>query len=300
MKLFVFLFLAFSALIPPSYATELDETFVSETASWELIVVPDDMSFTQRYIITEMKELRTDLESTKRMLNTELNTRELASIDRALAYSSNTVNFLWLILTMAVTGFWLVGWRTMKDVRENLTNNFEKEVQKRVSSEHKKLEAFMKKLQDEQVKQSEDILKNQEFISKKQEAAYFWSQFNREDNLPAKLELLENILAVDISDDLIFIHQERSSIYIELGLWDKAVESADKWLEIQSENSNILYNKAIAQVMLKNNSDAVKTLLNIIQIDPIQRATIDEDEYFKDILPEFHSYIKDIDSSHNI
>jgi hypothetical protein len=67
--------------------------------------VPDDINWTQRFILSEMKELRTQLEATRRELNEELNKRELEAVDRALSYSGNTVNFLWLIMTMAVTGF---------------------------------------------------------------------------------------------------------------------------------------------------------------------------------------------------
>jgi len=176
--------LSFSVLTPISISAiepEDEYIYVSEvnTPTWSEIVVPEDINWTQRFILTELKELRIQLESTRRELNQELNERELATVDRALSYSGNTVNFLWLIITMAVTWFWLVGWRTMKDVRENLTTNFEREVQKRVKAEQKKLEEFMRKFEKDQLEQSQDILKNQEYIQKKQEAGYIWSQYNR-------------------------------------------------------------------------------------------------------------------------
>jgi Skp family chaperone for outer membrane proteins len=81
----------------------------------------------------------------------------------------------------------------MKDVRDNLTNNFEKEVQKRIKEEQKKLESFMRRFEKDQLEQSRDILKNQEFIQKKQEASYYWSQYNREEDSVQKLDLLDKI-----------------------------------------------------------------------------------------------------------
>ena len=81
----------------------------------------------------------------------------------------------------------------MKDVRENLTNNFENEIQKRVREEQKKIEDFMDQFREEQLQQSNAILENQQSIRRKQEAGYFWSQYNREESLPAKLDLLEKI-----------------------------------------------------------------------------------------------------------
>jgi hypothetical protein len=98
----------------------------------------------------------------------------------------------------------------MRDVKDNFSDKFEKQVQKRVKDEQKKLEEFMKIFQQEQMKQSEDILKNQEFIQKKQEAGYFWSQYNREENPSSKLELLEKIAGVNLEEDELFINIERS------------------------------------------------------------------------------------------
>jgi len=279
----------FSALEQP----EDELRFVREidTLSWSQLIVPDDINWTQRFILTELKELRIQLEATKRELNQELNERELATVDRALSYSWNTVNFLWLIITMAVTGFWLVGWRTMKDVRENLTTNFEKEVQKRVKSEQKKLEEFMRKFEEDQLQQSQDILQNQEFIQKKQEAWYLWSQYNREENPSSKLDLLEKVSSIWLEEDEILIYSERSGIYVELALWDKVIEAADKGLEISSDNTTLLYNKASALVMLEESEEAAKVLTNIIWVNPGMKDEILEDPMFNSIQWELEEYI---------
>jgi len=262
-----------------------------ETNSGSQLIVPDDINWTQRFILTELKDLRIQLESTRRELNEELNSRELATVDRALSYSGNTVNFLWLIITMAVTWFGLVGWRTMKDVRENLTTNFEREVQKRVKAEQKKLEEFMRKFEKDQLEQSQDILKNQEFIQKKQEAWYIWSQYNREENATSKLELLEKISFIWLEEDEILIHTEKSWIYAELALWDKVLESADKWLEISSDNTTLLYNKASALVMLEQAEEAVKVLTNIIWVNPSMKEEILDDPMFENMGSQLEEYI---------
>ena len=240
-KLLIFFVICstFQTAVWAAIEPEDEYIYVSEVASWSgtEIVVPEDINWTQRFILTELKELRIQLESTRRELNEELNARELASVDRALSYNANTVNFFWIIITIAVTGFWLVGWRTMRDVKDNFSDKFEKQVQRRVKEEQKKLESFMREFQQEQMKQSEDILKNQEFIQKKQEAGYFWSQYNREENPSSKLDLLEKILWVGLEEDEILVNIERSWIYVELALWDKVLESVEKWLEISPDNS---------------------------------------------------------------
>lgn len=291
--LFLLLLSSFQSVVFSAIEPEDEYIYLSEvnTASGSEIIVPEDINWTQRFILTELKELRTQLESTRRELNQELNARELASVDRALSYNANTVNFFWIIITIAVTGFGLVGWRTMKDVKENFSEKFEKQVQKRVKEEQKKLEQFMIEFKHEQMKQSEDILKNQEFIQQKQEAGYFWSQFNREENPSASLELLEKISNIWLEEDELFVNIERSWIYLELALWDKVLESVEKWLEISPDNSSLLYNKASALVMLEESEEAVKVLSNIIWVNPAMKEEILEDPMFENIQSELEEYI---------
>lgn len=285
-KIYIFTWIIFSFLLGSwAYAQSGGTIFVS--ASGTELIVPKEIDWTQRFILTELKELRIDLEGLKREINKDLNERELKTVDRALAYSGNTVNFLWLILTMAVTGFGLVGWKTMRDVRENLSKNFEREVQKRVRQEQKKLEVFMKTFEEEQLAQSQEILKNQEYLHKKQETAFYWSQFNREDDPVHKLEFLDNIAAAGLEADELYIYVERAAIYINLGLWDKALEMAEKWLEIESENISLLEKKAQSLMMLDQADEALRVVTNILVMKP---------SAFEEIIsnPVFENYIDQI------
>ena len=109
--LFFILFLSYFGFFNSSLFAQEDiedeYLFVEEriTPDGTELIIPEDINWTQRFILSEMKELRVDLEALRRNIFTELNERELRTVDRALAYSGNMVNFLWLILTMAVTGF---------------------------------------------------------------------------------------------------------------------------------------------------------------------------------------------------
>ena len=264
------------------------------TATGSQVVVPDDITWTQRFILTELRDLRTELEATRRELNIELNERELTTVDRALSYSWNTVNFLWLIITMAVTGFWLVGWRTMKDVRVNLWKNFEKEVQKSVKVQQNKLEVFMNTFKEEQIAQSAEILENQENIKKKQEWAYFWSQFNREEDLVVQLELLDTISNLSLEENDLIILIEKAQIYIALWLWDKAFENAEKWLEITSENISLLQAKAISLLMLENKEEALRALNNILVIKPSAKEELLENVLLEELKDDILNISNDL------
>ncbi len=293
MKKILMLFFVFFAVSTRLGAENTDYVVEEKNLSGSQLVVPAEIDWTQRFILSEMKDLRTQLEATRRELNQELNSRELATVDRALSYSGNTVNFLWLIITMAVTGFGLVGWRTMKDVRENLTKNFEVEVQKNVRSQQKKLEEFMKRFEQEQLAQSKEILENQEMMQHKQEAAFYWSQYNREEDHVQKLELLEKIAGVWLEEDDILVLIERAAIYNILGLWDKALETAEKWLEVSGENISLLYTKAEALVMLERPEDALKSINHILVMKPSMKEEILEDAIFENLRGDIEEIVED-------
>jgi hypothetical protein len=103
--IFMFFCLSFYGTSFAAVQPEDEYIYVSEISveTGSQLVVPEDINWTQRFILSEMKELRSSLESTRRELNEQLNARELASVDRALSYNANTVNFLWIIITIAVT-----------------------------------------------------------------------------------------------------------------------------------------------------------------------------------------------------
>ena len=105
--LIILIFYFFQGIVSAAIEAEDEYVYASEIVneSGSEIVIPEDINWTQRFILTELKELRIQLESTRRELNEELNARELASVDRALSYNANTVNFLWIDIAHQVEMF---------------------------------------------------------------------------------------------------------------------------------------------------------------------------------------------------
>jgi len=64
--------------------------------------IPDEINLTDRFILSEMKELRIDHETLKRELFREVHDSEIEAIDKALSYSANTVNFLFVLITIII------------------------------------------------------------------------------------------------------------------------------------------------------------------------------------------------------
>ncbi|MCH8518336.1 hypothetical protein LAT59_01035 [Candidatus Gracilibacteria bacterium] len=275
---FIFMIAMFLILPVGVSADDVEDEYMfveeRQTSTGTELIIPEDINWTQRFILSEMRELRIDLETMRRNIYTELNERELRTVDRALSYSGNMVNFLWLILTMAVTGFGLVGWKTMKDVRENLSKNFEKQIGRQVYTQQKALEEFMQKFQEEQLAQSQEILRNQEYIQKRQEIGYYWSQYNREENTQKRLEFLEKIDAFHLEENTLLILIEKASIFAELGLWDKVLDVTEAGLLSDTENSSFLKYKAQAHIMLEEIDEGLQVLKTLLILYPAMKEEI--------------------------
>jgi len=98
--IFVFIILTFNVY----WDITEEEEIVSK--SEVKIIIPEEITWTDRFILTELKELRTLLEWIKREIYTEIHNRELETIDKALSYSANTVNFFFIFITIIVMWFW--------------------------------------------------------------------------------------------------------------------------------------------------------------------------------------------------
>lgn len=253
-------------------------------STWETIelVIPDDLSLTKRYILEEVKNLRIELESLRREMQIEMNKKQIETIDKALSYSANTVNYFFILITIAIMGIWIFWWKSIKDMKNRWSNSFEKEVQKSIFESQKKLQ----ELEKEQLRQSKRTLLDQENIMKKQESAYLWSQYNREESLRDKFKILEEISELEIEDEFLEIQKEKSHLYVWLEMWDKALHVCENALEDYENETTFILNQAISLLMLEEKDAALKSIHDVLILDPGLKDDLLENELLVSIKKE--------------
>lgn len=269
---FILLFLAFSW-----------NNIYANTGSGELII-PENLDFTKRYMLEEMKNLRIELEAIRREMQIEMNKKQIETIDKALSYSANTVNYFFVLITIAIMAIGIFWWKSIRDVKNRWNNSFEKEIQKSIYESQRKLQD----LEKEQIRQSQKALLDQKNIMKKQESWYLWSQYNREESLREKLRLLEQISELSIEDELLSIQKEKSHLYIGLEMWEKALNVCEDSLEAFENETTFLINQAIATLMLWEREEAVKVIHDAFVLDPGLKEDIIDSELLKPIKKEMN------------
>lgn len=239
-------------------------TFNVYWASWDEvnIVIPEDITWTDRFILTELKELRIWLEWIKREIYSEIQANQLETVDKALSYSANTVNFFFVFITIIIMWFWIVWWRTIWDIKKSTKESMDRETSKIIKN-------FEKKIAELEKEQIVNIL---------------WRQFNTVESDKEKMNILDKIYNISPASQYVSI--ERWNIYLSLWLYDKVLEITESIIswEKTEHQPHALYNSACAHNWLKNMDKVVSEITYLLQLAPEYKDIILESEYLKSAL----------------
>ncbi len=236
-------------------------TFNTHANTWN-IIIPDDISWTDRFILTEIKELRTWLEWIKREIYSEIQNREIEAVDKALSYSANTVNFLFVFITIIIMWVWVVWWKTIWDIKKTTKESMDRETKKIITN-------FQNKILE---------------LEKEQQVNVFWRQFNLAESDIDKMDILDKIYKLKPESQWVII--ERWNTYLSMWLFEKTIEISDQILSSDSaENQqHALYNRICAYANLWDIDKAVSDINHLLQLSPEYKDIILDSPYLVDTL----------------
>ena len=237
---------------------EIAETIINKKTSE--FILPDNLNLTDRFILTEQKELRIDLEKLKRELIMEVQNRELSSVDRALSYSANTINFFFVFLSVIIMGLGVIGWKTLSDTKNSIKEQMEKRVEVIINN-------FQKKIKELEIQQKVNVL---------------WRQYYSSESNTEKLEIMKKIEEIKpLSKDLKI---ERSNIYLEMGTYDKVIELCTEILEEDFDCPQAIYNRAFSYAVLKKYQESKEDVQHLLSVSPDYQRTLEEEDVFEKVL----------------
>ena len=227
----------------------------------EKTIIPEDITWTDRFILTEIKELRTWLEWIKREIYTEIHNRELETVDKALSYSANTVNFFFVFITIIVMWFWVVGWRTIWDIKKSTKESMARETRKIIVD-------FENQIAE---------------LEKEQKINIFWRQFNVADSDQEKMNILDKIHT--LKPDSQYVTIERANIYLSMWLFEKVLEITE-WI-ISSDRTmhhpHAFFNRVCAYNWLEDIEKVISEMTYLLQLAPEYKDIILESEYLESV-----------------
>ena len=257
-KIFLWLFVI-SIYFTNTYANMSQE---EENTSTGQIIIPEEISWTDRFILTELKELRIGQEEVKREIYTELQNRQLETVDKALSYSANTVNFFFVFITIVVMWFWVVGWRTLWDIKKTTKESMDRETKKIISN-------FEKQIAE---------------LEKEQKINILWRQFNVADSDHEKMNILDRISY--IKPDSQYVAIERWNVYLSMWLYEKVLEVTEPIVsgDRTKHQPHAFFNRTCAYYGLKNIDNMVIEMTYLLQLAPEYKDIILESEFLSPAL----------------
>lgn len=239
----LFLFLNFSLLVLAANPTNQEEPPRTELTP-----------LMERYILDELKDLRTQIERLRAEMFEKIAQKELGLANTAINYSNNTVTYFFYIITGTGVILALVGYNSLRDIRNQVKNIAEKEMN-RLTKEY---ENRLTKVETDLREEGENIIQNQQDIEKTQKTNFLWWQAELEKDPARKLELYNEISRINPKAAESYV--KKAQIYLKTAKYQDALINSTKAIELKEDHSIAFYNRACANAQLGKTAEAIKDL----------------------------------------
>lgn len=216
--------------------------------------------FVERYVLDELKALRTDLQGQRAEFTEKFATTQMQSADRAMLYTTSTVNNIFYVIAAAASILALVGWTSLRDIRYRLNEVVESKVVEITDDYEKRLYILEQKLKD----RTERIISAQEEISRTNTLHALWMRAGLEATPQARIEVYDQILAIN-PDDIEALTYKADTV-LELGEPEWALNLCDKALSFNQDYAYAHYQRACANGTLGQLDQAAQELMRAVEL----------------------------------
>lgn len=239
--------------------------------------------FVERYVLDELKQLRVDQANTKQALIQQIVDREHQSVDRAVAYATDTVTYFFYLIAAATSMLVLVGWTSFRDIKERVHSLADEEISKLVHEYEKRLGVIEQQMQQK----TRHIEDNREEIERTQEIQSLWLRANQDSSPASKIIAYDQILKLRPDDCEALTYKADAVLELQEPQW--AANLCHQALEIDPGNSHAFYQLACAYTALGQLDEALRFLakaisgresyLDEIRDDPALQTLLDHESY---------------------
>jgi tetratricopeptide (TPR) repeat protein len=228
--------------------------------------------FVERYVLDELKTLRTDLQGQRAEFAEKFAGSQLQAADRAILYTTSTVNNIFYVIAAAASILALVGWTSLRDIRYRLNEVVESKVVEITDDYAKRLYILEQKLKD----RTESIISAQEEISRTNTLHALWMRAGLEATPQSKIEVYDQILAIN-PDDIEALTYKADTV-LELGEPEWALNLCDKALSFNQDYAYAHYQRACANGTLGQLEQAAQELVRAVELSSTYREEAREDK----------------------
>ncbi len=228
--------------------------------------------FVERYMLDEIKALRMELQQQRVDFAEKYSRAQLESSDRAINYTTSTVNNIFYMIAAAASIFALVGWSSLRDLRSKINEVMDQKVVTISDEYEQRLSNLERKLKD----RTERIISAQEEISRTNTIHSLWMRAGLEATPQSRIEVYDQILELSPDDTEALTYKADAVLELDEPEW--ALNLCDKALAINPDYAYAHYQRACANSTLGQLDVALDDLKQAIELSAtyLEEARNDE------------------------
>jgi tetratricopeptide (TPR) repeat protein len=233
--------------------------------------------FVELYLLEETKALRQEMQNTRAELIEKVVDKELSVADKTMSYATDTVTYFFYLIAGATSILVVIGWNSIRDMRNQLTSLAEKRVNELVVEYEQRLKSIEEQLQQK----SEIIHQNQAEIERTNEVHALWLKASQETSQQNKIAAYDQILDLRPDDVEALSYKADAVLEMREPLW--AISLCQRALKLAPDNGHAHYQLACAYAEIGRWEDAVSTLEKAINISEAYRDDASVDPSFEQL-----------------
>lgn len=236
-----------------------------------------DKPLMERYVLDELKSLRKDQQDLERKLTIEITDRELSVADKSMNYANVTVTYFFYLIAGAASLFAVVGWQSLRDIKENTKKIADQQLRDIAEQYEKKFQLLERDLK----RKTRIIAQNNKEIEIINEVHNLWLRSQSSQTPEQKIEVYDEILKIRPGDLEALTHKADAAMEIREFHW--ALSICNRVLEVDNSNAHALYQRACAYACLGAEEQAISDLEQAILGSASLRELASEEQDFESL-----------------
>ncbi|PSW07214.1 tetratricopeptide repeat protein [Photobacterium lipolyticum] len=220
-----------------------------------------DKPLMERYVLDELKSLRTDQQDLERRLVVSITDRELAVADKSLNYANVTVTYFFYIIAGVASLIAMIGWQSLRELRTNTKKMAEQQLQdadKKLREIAEQYEEKFQVLERDLKRKTRSISENNKEIERINEVHNLWLRAQGLQTPEQKMEVYDEVLKIRPGDLEALTYKADAAMEIREFHW--ALSLCNRVLEVDDSNAHALYQRACAYSCLGVEEQAISDL----------------------------------------
>ena len=247
-----------------------------------------DRPLVERYILDELKALRQDQQDLERRMTIQITDRELEVADKSMNYANVTVTYFFYIIAGVASLVALIGWQSLKDIKQNTKEMADKRLDK-ITKEYE--EKFLL-LERDLKRKTRIISENNREIEIINEVHNLWLRAQNAQTAEQKIDTYDEILKIRPGDLEALTYKADAAMEINEYHW--AMSICNRVLEVDDTNAHALYQRACSFAQLGAEEQAIYDLQQSINASASIRELAAEEPDFELLkgTPKFEKLIE--------